>query len=242
MDDNINPTSTGSEVQPPAVSPTTPPVEPIGAVPAPEGVGKGAEVPEPQQPSQQARVISDEEFRKFQSVKDKEIAELQKKHQTKIDDLSQRIATFELQAQEQQYTRLLKSIEEAGGSQDLVGLTNTVIQQAKELAQRQTQFTARETEMAGRQATVDAAMKILAADELIRKHGLPIGERQKLLVTESPEQMEIAALNMKLALLQSGQSPVQSVDSGAGSGPSVDVNKMTPGEQIALGLKQLKNK
>lgn len=217
------------------ITPTTP----VTGAPTtpPEGAGTTGEVTTPTEPP---KGYSEEEWTKRQSSWDTQMAETTKKHKEQLGGLQTQYAQMQIQLREQEYTKLLGTVEEAGGSPDLMTLTKNVIEQAKTLAQKAGDFDTREAKLADGETQYQGAMKLLAADELVKTHKLPVDARAKLLEAGNPDKMEVLALTMKLEKAEQESKPPTKIDGGGGTGSAIDESKLSPKELFKQAFKEQK--
>lgn len=232
MDENINPIPSdgGEQLQ------DTPMVD--GE--AKESDAGTVEGKESAKPTESSEGILEKTRREWQSQKDGELAGLHRDYKGQLKTLKDQLGELQRQAQETQYTKLLGQIEEAGGGADLTTLTKNIIEQAKVLAGKDSEFSEREARLADGETQYQAAMKLLAADELVKTHKLPADARAKLLEAENPDRMEVLALQMKLEKAEQESKPPTQVDGGTGTGPVQDINKLPPMELFKQAFKEKK--
>jgi len=227
VDENINAPSDNTEEQLPS-----------GAAPVVEGADEGAIEGEDQTPKAE-KTYKEEEWRTRQSAWDKQQAETKRQFDESVAKLQVDYEALQVKIDEASAKDFLAKIEAADGDLDMA---RAMVEGQKTLAKQMRDFGKQKAELEAQRASVETGARLIAADELARRHDLPAEARAKLLECKTTAEMEISALNMRIAQMGTKQKKATKVDGGGGTGSSIDVNKLTPGQQIELGYKQMKNK
>ncbi len=193
------------------------------------------ETTEPEKKEVTPKTYTEDEWRKFQSAKDSEVARITRQQQDTQKQLDQILKT----QKEAEYNAFLKSVEDAGGdvnaAQQVIARTRQVDETAFKLAQR-------ETELNQQSAILVQAAKNKTALDLIGTYSLDKGVLEQLLNSETSVEMENKALKLHVAKLTAAKTPVTKIDSGVGSTKGRDTSHMSDSEKMGLAIEEASRK
>ena len=183
------------------------------------------------------RTYSEDEWRKAQSTRDKEIAavkkEFEEERQRYGGELQRREQAYAqaVQAQQQeQIQRWLKHVEERGGDVDMA---KQQLQQRQELENYQSAIVSQAQQLEQVKREVDKKLKLTAANELAREYSVDVAD---LMDANTPSEMEAKALKLHIEKKEAEAKPQTKVDSSRPSTKGVDFSKMTIDERMAWAL------
>jgi len=224
----------------PKATPETETKEPLGEALEKKEEGavkeqvKGAVAPEEKEETytKAAWDKREEETNKRISGLDKKLTETSKSSKDEVSRLEKALAEQQLRTEEARDLTFLRKVEEDGGDVDA----------AKTLVAREKASRALERDLAGRKKALDEQEIILAeagkgkkAVDLIKEHELEADVVDELLACETPEEMEIKALRMRLEKGAVDAKPVVETDAPEG-GRKADTSNMSVEERLGQAM------
>jgi len=148
-------------------------------------------------------------------------------------DLQQAQSEYQRMIEErerQEIQSFLHQVEEAGGDVDIAKQVATM---KLEQARRARELAAREQEIAAERERLEAAARVVLANELIDQYGLGKEAKAELLKCSSATELREKALLIALEKTKAAQKPATKVDSGRDAGNSgIDIMSMPPSEAL----------
>lgn len=186
--------------------------------------GEGEEVKTPAE-----RVYKQVEWDKRQSTIDKQINELREQ----ITGLAKERDDFKTQSEEQKLADWLRAVEADGGD---VTQAKAVADAQRAVSKRARELEATQQQITGRLALIELAEKREKARGLVKTHSLDEESLEELLKAETPQDMEVRALTMRVEKLSAEKTPATKVASGAGSTQGVDESKLSLTERAGRAI------
>lgn len=201
MVDPKNPASSTEAEQLPAQQGTAPVKD--------DGKGKGETQPSGEAAKapvkkEEAKAFTPDDFKRYQASKDREIAELQKKHKAEVESVQSKIT--ELVSKERERAKF-DFIKEAEGK----GIDKV---EAAAIFDKRVNLEAKESELSRREKEINAALMMLGAERLVKEHSLEPASVEELLKAEDPKDMERIALRLEVERLRTGTQPPVTTDKG----------------------------
>lgn len=163
---------------------------------------------------------------------DKKLTETTKSSKEDVSRLEKALEEQQLRTEEARDLTFLRKVEEDGGDVDA----------AKTLVTREKASRALERDLAGRKRTLDEQETILAeagkakkAVDLIKEHKLEDDVVDELLACETPEKMEIKALNLRLEKGAIDAKPIVETDAGE-KGKKTSTDDMSIEERMGTAM------
>jgi len=174
----------------------------------------------------------EDELGKRISGLDTKLTETLKGSKDEVSRLETALAEQQLRTEEARDLTFIKRVEEEGGD----------VKAAEVLVAREKASRALERDLTGRKRTLDEQETILAeagrgkkATDLIKEHGLEADVVDELLACETPEKMEIKALNLRLEKGAVDAKPVVETDAPEG-GKKADTSDMSIEERLGKSM------
>jgi len=181
------------------------------------------------------RTYTQAEWDKRQSTIDK----LRSKEKEAHDELQNKFIELSAQTEESKIADWLKSVEASGGD---MTQANQVADAQRAVSKQMGEVAKQQATISGQLAVINEAEKVTKARKLVTDYALGDGAEEKLLETESPQDMEILALSMQVEKLTSEAKPASKVSSPVAEPKGVDYSKMKSEERLGQILEDIESR
>lgn len=176
------------------------------------------------------RVFTEDEWRKRESAKDKEISRVRSDFEKRQSDLEARLQAAQEASDRAAESAFLRQIEESGGDVDAAKL---VLKRHQEVANKEREYARKEAELRKRELIIAEASRGQFAHDLLKQYELTEDSLTDLMEADTPEKMENAALKLAIQKSKTPVKPPTSVESPIGDKSNKDITKIP--ETVRLG-------